>query len=119
MSNMQSYSGGCHCGAVRFSADADLSGAITCNCSICRKAGLVLTFTPAAHFKLEQGAGNLTDYMFGKKTIHHVFCATCGVRPFGRGTGPDGREMIAINVRCLDGVDVGELSPRPFDGASL
>jgi hypothetical protein len=51
--------------------------------------------------------------------IHHVFCATCGVQSFARGTLPNGTEIVSINVRCLDGVDVDALKVKKFDGASL
>jgi hypothetical protein len=61
----------------------------------------------------------LTDYQFYKKVIHHLFCPECGVESFARGTAPDGAETIAINVRCLDNVDVGKLTPKQFDGRSL
>ena len=61
----------------------------------------------------------LTDYQFKTKTIHHLFCPVCGIRSFARGIGPDGREMIAINVRCLEDVDLASLPVRPFDGRSL
>ena len=42
-----------------------------------------------------------------------------GGREVSRGTAPDGREMVAVNVRCLDGVDPAALTPMPFDGRSL
>jgi hypothetical protein len=48
-----------------------------------------------------------------------VFCRTCGVEPFARGKAKDGSDMFAINVRCLDGIDIAKLSPRPFDGKNL
>jgi hypothetical protein len=41
------------------------------------------------------------------------------VESFARGRSPDGSEMIAINVRCLDGIDIASLSPKPFDGRKL
>jgi hypothetical protein len=90
-----------------------------CNCSICSKTGTLLTFTPADQFKLLSGDDALADYQFGKKRIHHLFCQSCGIRSFARGTGPDGAEMRAINVRCLDGVDIGALALTPFDGKSM
>jgi hypothetical protein len=114
------YSGGCHCGKVRFEATADLDQTIQCNCSICQKQGLVLAFVPEAQFKLVSGEKDLDDYQFNKKVIHHRFCRTCGIEPFARGTVPgSGAPMVAINVRCLDGVDVTTLSPKPFDGRKL
>lgn len=118
MSTPTKYTGGCHCGAVRYEVTADLSKTITCNCSLCSKAGYVLTFVPADQFVLLSGEENLTDYQFNKMIIHHVFCKTCGVRSFGRGTGYDGKPSVAINVRCLDEVDVSTLSPMAYDGKS-
>jgi hypothetical protein len=51
--------------------------------------------------------------------VHHLFCSVCGVQSFGRGATPDGRQMVAINVRCLDGVDIPSLSVDHFDGKSM
>lgn len=119
MADTKHYTGGCHCGAVRYEVDADLSATAVCNCSLCQKAGWMLTFAPAGQFKLVSGETNLTDYLFNKKVIHHVFCRTCGVRSFSRGTAPDGREVVAVNVRCLDGVDPDSLTPRKVDGAKF
>ena len=114
-----SYTGGCHCGAVRYEVTADLTQVIACNCSICTKHGLLLTFTPTDRFKLVSGQEQVKQYLFNKMAIHHQFCTTCGVESFARGNNPDGSEMIAINVRCLDGVDIGALNPTLFDGKSL
>jgi hypothetical protein len=41
------------------------------------------------------------------------------VGAFSRGRNPKGDEMIAVNVRCLDDVDIAGLKPAPFDGRSL
>lgn len=115
----QTYHGSCHCGAVEYEATLTLDQVVTCNCSICRRQGTILGFTPKEKFTLLKGAENLTDYQFGSGKIHHVFCKTCGVKSFGKGVGPDGVEMCAINVRCLEGVNIDSLSPQQFDGASL
>jgi hypothetical protein len=115
----QTHTGGCHCGKVRYEVQMDLdANFISCNCSLCSKRGHWLGFVPAAQFKLISGEQDLTDYQFNKKVIHHLFCSTCGVGSFGRGVGPDGSEMAAINVRCLDGVDLETLKITPYDGKS-
>jgi hypothetical protein len=119
MTEPTKHTGGCHCGKVRFEVTADLARVIQCNCSICSKRGYLLTFVPAAEFSLLAGEDALTDYQFNKKIVHHLFCATCGVASFGRGAGPGGAAMVAVNVRCLDGVDPGALTLTPFDGKSL
>ncbi len=113
------YSGGCHCGAVRYEVEALLDPVISCNCSICRKRGALMAFAPLVKFRLTNGEDVLSDYQFNRKVIHHQFCSTCGVASFGRGIRPDGFEMVAINVRCLDGVDLDTLKISKFDGASL
>jgi hypothetical protein len=117
-SAQKTYRGGCHCGNVRYEVQTDLANVISCNCSICSRVGYVLTFVPPEHFKLLAGEGAQTDYQFNTKNIHHLFCSTCGVRSFGRGTGPGGAAMYAINVRTLDGVDADALPIKKVDGKS-
>ena len=118
MAESKNFSGGCHCGLVRFDVTADLSQVIACNCSICTKRGALWTFVPPEQFALRAGADELVDYQFNKKVIHHLFCRRCGVGSFSRGHQPGGGEMIAVNVRCLDGIEPASLSPAPFDGKS-
>lgn len=112
------HTGGCHCGAVRYSVEIDLTKpVIACNCSICQSTGTLLSFVPAESFKLETGEDSLTDYQFNKKVIHHLFCKVCGVRSFARGKGPKG-PTVAVNTRCLDGVNLEALQVTHFDGRS-
>ena len=119
MSELKSYTGGCQCGKVRYQVEADLAGpVISCNCSMCGRAGTLLTFVPAKQFTLLSGEDALTDYQFNKHVIHHVFCKTCGIKSFARGVGPGGKAMAAINVRCLEGVDPSKLEVKQFDGRS-
>lgn len=113
------YEGSCHCGAVHFRVRMELNQVISCNCSICARTGSLLAFAPASAFELLKGNEALRDYQFGRKTIHHLFCATCGIRAFGRGSTPDGNEMVAVNVRCLEGVDLTALQPIAVDGRSF
>jgi hypothetical protein len=115
---MTKHDGGCQCGRVRYTAEVSLDNLISCNCSRCGKLGSILAFAPASAFTLLQGEDALSEYRFNTHRISHLFCATCGVQSFGRGVGPDGVEMAAINVRCLDDIDVFALQPHPFDGKS-
>lgn len=115
---MKTYKGSCHCGKVSYDVDMELGDVIECNCSICRKQGTLLSFVGEKQFHLLSGQDDLNDYQFNKKIIHHYFCSHCGVKSFGKGTGPDGAPMVAINVRCLDDVDLGALNVVQFDGKS-
>jgi hypothetical protein len=85
---------------------------------MCGRSGTMLTFVPAETFKLEKGEDSLKDYQFNNKVIHHLFCTNCGVKPFARGKGPGGAEMVAINVRCLEGVDLQKVPTNFVDGRS-
>jgi hypothetical protein len=117
---MAVHHGSCHCGAVRFDVDMELQGLITCNCSICGRTGSIMAFVPKSTLTQTAGEDQLSDYQFGKKTIHHVFCKTCGVRPFAWGVGQKGEEYAMINVRCLDDVDVHKVTiAQQYDGKSL
>src|SRR5262245_63509480 len=115
----QTYSGGCHCGKVAYEVSADLAEVLSCNCTICSKRGWLVAFVPTADFTLKSGEGGLTDYQFNKHVIHHLFCSNCGISSFARGQGPGGAQMIAVNVRCLSGVDPDALKVKQFDGRNL
>jgi hypothetical protein len=116
---MKTYIGGCHCGKVRYEVQTDLSQVLSCNCSHCSKKGFLLAFVPANQFTLISGEDDLSEYRFNKKVIQHLFCKTCGVQSFGRGVSPKGEETVAVNVRCLDEVDLEALTITPVDGKSL
>jgi hypothetical protein len=61
-----------------------------------------------------------SEYLFNKHHIHHRFCPTCGIHPYAVGKEPkQGRDMAAINVRCLEDVDPAALQVKAFDGRSL
>lgn len=113
------HHGSCHCGAVSFDANMSLEHTITCNCSMCLRAGSILAFIPADDFTLLSGEDVLTNYQFNKKVIDHLFCSVCGIKPFGKGKDGNGNETVAINVRCLDDVDIDQLAPKMYDGASV
>lgn len=113
MSFMQTYQGSCHCGAVTFEVNTDLADTMVCNCSYCQKRGLILHFVDKDKVRMLAGEENLESYLFHTKTINHLFCRTCGVQAFGRN---DAYPKMMINVRCLEGVDVAALSPKPYNG---
>lgn len=118
MTEQKTYQGSCHCGKVRYEVSMALESAIECNCSNCSRLGYLLNFVPEAQFKLLKGADELSDYTFNKHAIHHVFCKTCGVHSFARGKDGKGNAMAAINVRCLEGVDLASLQRKQVDGKS-
>lgn len=114
---MTTHKGACHCRNIRFDVELDLEQpTIECNCSHCQMKGLLLQFVTPEQFTLVQGDADTTEYLFNTHTIQHLFCKDCGVQPFGRGKSPEGNEMISINLRCVDGVDVSALNRIAYDG---
>jgi len=83
------------------------------------RKGFLLAFMPETQFTLETGADNLTEYTFNKKTIRHLFCATCGTQAFAYATDKEGVPTVALNVRCLDDVDLEKLTITPVDGKNF
>jgi len=111
---MIEVSGGCHCGAVRFSAsmpDPPVP-ALACNCSICSMTGFLHVMVSHDRFELLTGRDSLTSYRFGSGAADHLFCSNCGVKSFYQPRShPD---AWSVNVNCLD--EAPELSVEPFDG---
>lgn len=114
----QTLNGSCHCGAIAYTVEVDPEAAMVCNCSICSRLGAVWAFAPRAKFRLTRGDGRVGDYQFNKHVLHHRFCPSCGIESYADGKGPDGSEMIGINLRCVAGVDVAKLTPKQIDGRS-
>jgi hypothetical protein len=113
------YKGSCHCGQIAFKVEGDLTQALACNCSICSRKGSLLWFVPWDKLHLLTPETNISTYTFNERTIKHQFCPRCGIHTFGEGVDPSGTRMAAINVRCLEDVDLATLAVENFDGHSL
>jgi hypothetical protein len=112
------YKGSCHCGQISFEAEGTLEQAMECNCSHCSRKGYLLWFLPRAKLELSSPEASLATYTFNKHVISHHFCAKCGCAPFGFGKDRSGAATAAVNVRCLEGVDLAALKKVQVDGRS-
>ena len=110
------YKGSCHCGAVAFEVEGEIKGVIMCNCSICHRKGAPLWFIGRNQLRFTKGENALTAYTFNKHVIKHLFCPTCGMHTHGEGSDAKGNKSAAINLRCLEGVDLDKIEITPYDG---
>lgn len=112
------YQGSCHCGKIAFEVEGELSGAMACNCSICSRKGSLMWFVPREQLRLLTPEQDLATYTFNKHVIQHHFCPTCGIHPFGEGVDPKGNRIAAINIRCLENIDLASVPVQNYDGRS-
>jgi len=113
------YKGSCHCGKVAFEVEGDIQGAAACNCSICSRKGSLLWFVPREKLTLLTPEDAASTYTFNKHVIKHRFCPICGIHPYGEGIDPKGKSMAAINLRCIEGLDLTAIPVTEFDGRSV
>jgi hypothetical protein len=106
------HTGGCHCGAVRFSVRLTdgLKTARRCTCSYCRMRGAVAVSADLGGLNIDKGAEALTEYRFNTGAAKHFFCATCGI--YTHHQRRSNGNQYGINAACLDGVS-------PFDFAEV
>ncbi|PKF51058.1 GFA family protein [Enterovibrio nigricans] len=122
------YLGSCHCGFVKFSVNAEIDHVRVCNCSVCSKRGTLNFRVSPEQFTLLTPISSLVLYQWGSKTAEDYFCPHCGVLGFRKPSQPTPKEREegrlpflgwAINVRCLEGIDIETLPIVKIDGAAL
>lgn len=115
---MTTHKGSCHCGRIAFEVEGEIDSGLACNCSICSRKGSLLWFVPREKLKLLTTESDMSTYTFNKHVIRHHFCPKCGIHPFGEGKDPKGNAMAAVNLRCVEGLDLDKVPVKHFDGRS-
>jgi hypothetical protein len=112
------YKGSCHCGRIAFEVEGEIKEAMACNCSMCQRKGILMWFVPREQLRLLTPDEAANTYTFNKHVIKHRFCPTCGIHPYGEALDAKGNRMAAINIRCLEGLDIASVPVQNFDGRS-
>jgi hypothetical protein len=107
--------GSCLCGAVRWQFEGQPDGATACNCTACRRYGVLWAYDYE-----DEGikvSGKTQAYVRGKALEFH-FCPVCGCVAFWRGLQKDqqGRLRIAVNLRLAEPEAVAQIPIDHFDG---
>lgn len=77
---------------------------------------MLLYFVDNDKFTLLSGADNLSEYLFNKKAIRHLFCKTCGTQAHAEGIT---FLKVCINVRCVDDIDLATIPRKAFNGKDI
>jgi hypothetical protein len=113
------YKGSCHCGKVSFEVEGEIKVALACNCSICQRKGALLWAVARENLRLLSPETAARSYTFNKHAITHRFCPTCGIQPYSEAVDPKGKAMAAVNLRCIENIDLASIPVQHFDGRSL
>lgn len=125
---MKTYQGACHCGRIRFEVDADIDHVRACDCSVCIRRGALNHRVARDRLRLLVPRTHLTLYQSGSKTAKDYFRPVCGILPFRRPSDPTSQELReggepfdgwAVNVRCLEGLDLETIPVRKIHGSRI
>jgi hypothetical protein len=107
--------GSCHCGAVQWTFERRPDGATACNCTVCRRYGVLWAYDYEGEGI--KTSGRTQSYVRGDDIEFH-FCPVCGCVTFWRGrrANPDGRRRIAVNLRLAEPDVVADIPIDHFDG---
>ena len=108
--------GSCHCGAVRWSFEGVPDFATACNCTVCRRYGVLWAYD----YENEgiRVSGPTQAYARGNRNFEFHFCLNCGCVAYWRASAPgeDDRRRIAVNLRLAEPEVVGSIIVDHFDG---
>lgn len=113
------YKGSCHCGNIAFQVEGTLTGATSCNCSMCQRKGILMWFVPREQLQLLTPDENAATYTFNKHVIKHRFCPKCGIHTYGEGVDPKGKPTAAVNIRCFEDIELDKVPVTRFNGRAL
>lgn len=108
--------GACHCGALRWWFRGRPESGTVCNCTICRRYGVIWAYDhDGGRIAVE---GRNMAYIWGGERLGFHFCPDCGCVAYWRALAPDadGRRRIAVNLRLAAPEVVADIPLCQFDG---
>ena len=107
--------GSCLCGAVQWRFEGTPEAATACNCTACRRYGVLWAYDYEG-----EGisvSGPTQAYIRGKALGFH-FCPGCGCLAYWRALelNKEGRRRIAVNLRLAEPEAVAQIPVDHFDG---
>jgi hypothetical protein len=106
----------CHCGAVRLTTQSPPENLTDCNCSICRRYGVLWAYFAPNDVKIVAAPGATDVYMWGERSIQFHRCKTCGCVTHWAAVDTNSGRM-GVNARLMDPAVLRPLRIRKLDGA--
>jgi hypothetical protein len=118
----QTQSGGCLCGAIRYTVSAPLANVIACHCTHCRKvsgAGSSHNAAiPTSALAITHGEPKVfADTADSGNQLNRFFCANCGSSLFSRREKMP--EMTVVKVGTLDDASALKLAMNIWTDSAL
>jgi len=95
----------CHCGAVVMNLAEQPSVIFECNCSICRRLGVLWAYYSCDEVEFEKGHGTTNKYVWNNRILEFHSCSVCGCTTHWVAVDPGFREKMGVNARLIDGLD--------------
>ena len=111
-------SASCHCGAVRVDVPRRPKSITNCNCSICRRYGVLWAYYKADDVRVTAEPGATQDYSWGDKQLKFVRCAGCGCVMAWEPIERNSASRMGVNARNFEPEALGPVRIRRLDGAS-
>ena len=107
----------CHCGAVKVEVPREPETLTECNCSICRRYGVLWAYYKDSEVMLTATPDAVDDYAWGDKSLKFIRCKHCGCVMQWRSlaVGPDSN--TGVNARNFEPSMVGTVKVQRLDGA--
>lgn len=111
-------SGSCHCGAVHVEVPRRPPSVTNCNCSICRRYGVLWAYYQAKDVRIIAKPGATQKYRWGRNALDFVRCSSCGCVMAWQRVDPSKGTRTGINMRNFDPLMLGAVRIKLLDGAS-
>lgn len=109
--------GTCHCGAVQIEVPRKPRTLTNCNCSICRRYGVLWAYYKAADVRVRSKPGATAFYSWGRKALKFIRCANCGCIVSWKRRQPRKLDYMGVNARNFEPAALGSVRIRLLDGA--
>ncbi len=109
----------CHCGAVRFEIAEPPEWVLDCNCTLCRRYGVLWAyFHPPNQAKLQMtpDPGATETYLWGDRQIAFHRCKVCGCMTH-MATADAKAVIFGVNARMMAGLDPSKVKLRRLDNS--